>query len=78
MSGIGNPPQEEDKKPNNQSAHINLKVKGQVSFFFFLFFFFGKKLALISKQIGIFRVLFLFVFFVLSVHYFVPLLQDFS
>ncbi|MQM18684.1 hypothetical protein Taro_051676 [Colocasia esculenta] len=27
----GNPPQEEDKKPAEQSAHINLKVKGQKS-----------------------------------------------
>ncbi|GFY97568.1 small ubiquitin-like modifier 2 [Actinidia rufa] len=31
MSGVTNqPPAEEDKKPNDQSAHINLKVKGQV------------------------------------------------
>jgi uncharacterized membrane protein len=29
MSGVTN--QEEDKKPTDQSAHINLKVKGQVS-----------------------------------------------
>ncbi|XP_031263931.1 uncharacterized protein LOC116122165 [Pistacia vera] len=29
MSGVSNPPQEEDKKPNDQSAYINLKVKGQ-------------------------------------------------
>lgn len=28
MSGVTN--QEEDKKPTDQSAHINLKVKGQV------------------------------------------------
>ena len=33
MSGVTGQPQEEDKKPNDQSAHINLKVKGQVSFF---------------------------------------------
>jgi hypothetical protein len=32
MSGVTGQPQEEDKKPNDQSAHINLKVKGQVSF----------------------------------------------
>ena len=31
MSGVTNSQQEEDKKPNDQSAHINLKVKGQVS-----------------------------------------------
>ncbi|KAF9669561.1 hypothetical protein SADUNF_Sadunf14G0120400 [Salix dunnii] len=30
MSGVTGQPQEEDKKPNDQSAHINLKVKGQV------------------------------------------------
>ncbi|KAH9744968.1 Small ubiquitin-related modifier 1 [Citrus sinensis] len=30
MSGVTNTPQEEDKKPNDQSAHINLKVKGQL------------------------------------------------
>ena len=29
MSGAG---QEEDKKPADQSAHINLKVKGQVRY----------------------------------------------
>ncbi|KAL9360624.1 hypothetical protein Peur_048747 [Populus x canadensis] len=29
MSGATGQPQEEDKKPNDQSAHINLKVKGQ-------------------------------------------------
>ncbi|XP_038712920.1 small ubiquitin-related modifier 1-like [Tripterygium wilfordii] len=29
MSGVTNPPPEDDKKPNDQSAHINLKVKGQ-------------------------------------------------
>ncbi|KAG6748699.1 hypothetical protein POTOM_048632 [Populus tomentosa] len=29
MSGVTGQPQEEDKKPNDQSAHINLKVKGQ-------------------------------------------------
>lgn len=29
MSGVTN--QEEDKKPTDQAAHINLKVKGQVS-----------------------------------------------
>ncbi|KAJ6343354.1 hypothetical protein OIU76_005156 [Salix suchowensis] len=28
MSGVTGQPQEEDKKPNDQSAHINLKVKG--------------------------------------------------
>lgn len=47
MSGVTN--QEEDKKPTDQSAHINLKVKGQVfssskpyedHFLFFPFFFF--------------------------------------
>ena len=32
MSGVTNTQQEEDKKPNDQSAHINLKVKGQVGF----------------------------------------------
>ena len=31
MSGVTSQPlAEEDKKPNDQSAHINLKVKGQV------------------------------------------------
>ncbi|KAL6136958.1 hypothetical protein ACLB2K_062253 [Fragaria x ananassa] len=29
MSGVASQPQEEDKKPNDQGAHINLKVKGQ-------------------------------------------------
>ncbi|KAL6140181.1 hypothetical protein ACLB2K_058482 [Fragaria x ananassa] len=29
MSGVASHPQEEDKKPNDQGAHINLKVKGQ-------------------------------------------------
>ncbi|RVW23244.1 hypothetical protein CK203_026346 [Vitis vinifera] len=30
MSGVANPSsQDEDKKPNDQSGHINLKVKGQ-------------------------------------------------
>ncbi|XP_024450454.1 uncharacterized protein LOC7458289 isoform X2 [Populus trichocarpa] len=29
MSEATGQPQEEDKKPNDQSAHINLKVKGQ-------------------------------------------------
>ena len=33
MSGVTNTQQEEDKKPNDQSAHINLKVKGQVGWF---------------------------------------------
>jgi hypothetical protein len=39
--GGGGGGQEEDKKPGgDQSAHINLKVKGQVFLFFsFLFFF---------------------------------------
>lgn len=32
MSGAA-PTQEEDKKPVDQSAHINLKVKGQVKIF---------------------------------------------
>lgn len=31
MSGVTN--QEEDKKPADQTAHINLKVKGQVGKF---------------------------------------------
>ncbi|XP_038694756.1 small ubiquitin-related modifier 1-like [Tripterygium wilfordii] len=30
MSGMTNPQSEDDKKPNDRSAHINLKVKGQV------------------------------------------------
>ncbi|GMP53869.1 hypothetical protein CsSME_00019206 [Camellia sinensis var. sinensis] len=31
MSGVASQPAaEEDKKPNDQSAHINLKVKGQI------------------------------------------------
>ncbi|KAF5726471.1 small ubiquitin-related modifier 1 [Tripterygium wilfordii] len=29
MSGMTNPQSEDDKKPNDRSAHINLKVKGQ-------------------------------------------------
>lgn len=33
MSGVASQPQEEDKKPNDQGAHINLKVKGQVFLF---------------------------------------------
>lgn len=34
MSGVANPSsQDEDKKPNDQSGHINLKVKGQVRSF---------------------------------------------
>ena len=36
MSGVTNSQQEEDKKPNDQSAHINLKVKGQVSLYFWV------------------------------------------
>lgn len=36
MSGAANPStQDEDKKPNDQSGHINLKVKGQVLSFDF-------------------------------------------
>jgi small ubiquitin-related modifier len=35
MSEATGQPQEEDNKPNDQSAHINLKVKGQVCFSFF-------------------------------------------
>ena len=31
-SGGGGAGQEEDKKPTDQGAHINLKVKGQVCF----------------------------------------------
>ena len=48
MSGAANPSsQDEDKKPNDQSGHINLKVKGQVHSFdlnrlgFLLFFHFS-------------------------------------
>lgn len=41
--------QEEDKKPNDQSAHINLKVKGQVPFLFFIIIF---NFFLISSQFG--------------------------
>jgi hypothetical protein len=37
MSGSG---QEEDKKPDQGGAHINLKVKGQVSIFFLDFILF--------------------------------------
>ncbi|KAF3948339.1 hypothetical protein CMV_025647, partial [Castanea mollissima] len=29
VGGVGTGGQEEDKKPMDQSAHINLKVKGQ-------------------------------------------------
>ena len=32
-AGAGTGGQEEDKKPMDQGAHINLKVKGQVFFF---------------------------------------------
>ncbi|ESR60881.1 hypothetical protein CICLE_v10017283mg [Citrus x clementina] len=32
MSGVTNTPQEEDKKPNDQSAHINLKDGNEVFF----------------------------------------------
>ena len=40
MSGVSvNRQQEEDKKPNDQSGHINLKVKGQVFCFLKGFFF---------------------------------------
>ena len=34
-TGAGTGGQEEDKKPMDQSAHINLKVKGQVLYHFF-------------------------------------------
>lgn len=34
-TGVGTGGQEEDKKPMDQSAHINLKVKGQVLYHFF-------------------------------------------
>ena len=56
MSGVTN--QEEDKKPTDQSAHINLKVKGQVSlslYFSFLcvFFFFFLKLGIIAIYYGV-------------------------
>ena len=56
MSGVTN--QEEDKKPTDQSAHINLKVKGQVSlslYFSFLcvFFFFFWKLGIIATYYGV-------------------------
>jgi len=33
MSGVNNNNSEEGKKPSQQGAHINLKVKGQVSSF---------------------------------------------
>ena len=36
-TGVGTGGQEEDKKPMDQSAHINLKVKGQVLYHFFFF-----------------------------------------
>ena len=36
----GNPSQEEDKKPGDQAAHINLKVKGQVILLFRIAFLF--------------------------------------
>ena len=35
--GVGTGGQEEDKKPMDQSARINLKVKGQVLYLFFFF-----------------------------------------
>ena len=36
-TGVGTGGQEEDKKSMDQSAHINLKVKGQVLYHFFFF-----------------------------------------
>ena len=57
MSGVTN--QEEDKKPTDQSAHINLKVKGQVSLslsifhFSVSFFFFFWKLGIIATYYGV-------------------------
>ena len=36
-TGVGTEGQEEDRKPMDQSAHINLKVKGQVLYHFFFF-----------------------------------------
>ena len=50
MSGVTN--QEEDKKPTDQSAHINLKVKGQVSLSLFFIFFFWK-LGIIATYYGV-------------------------
>jgi hypothetical protein len=61
MSGATGQPQEEDKKPNDQSAHINLKVKGQVCFCLLtMSFYFVMGLFLFCLYIFFVLVLFFF------------------